>query len=324
MAQTLQALYRNEGESLDFTAPAAITGGEVFQLPDGRAAVCPVDLASGAVGAASVCGVYRVLKTASIVMLRGMPVYWDHSANKANFEAVNDRDFFMGVVAADAAGSDTTVDVILNIRPRWVLDALSGEGGNLSVPTGTKAAGAFGYPKPLGQSLYLELTSTNEAQCIDVLTVDRRAVSANMIVQAIFRIPTNGSSVVDFNIGVANGTSTTDADAITESVFCHVDGGSTNLNLESDDGTTEVSATDSTVDFTAGSAVANRVEVWFDLRNPSDIQIYIDGILMLGSTVFTLAAATGPLGLLAHLEKTSSTETCVVVIDALRALTCED
>lgn len=322
MAQTLQALFRQDGESLDFTAPAAITGGEVFQ-EDGRAAVCPVDLASGAVGAASVCGIYRMLKTASIVMLKGMPAYWDHSANKVHFKKVNDRDFYLGIVAADAAGADTTVDININVNPRWTLDALAGDGGNLSVPTGTKAAGAFGYPKPLGKSLYLELTATNEAQCIDVLTVDRVAIAANPIVQAIFRIPTNGTSVTDFNIGVANGTSTTDADAITESVFCHVDGGSTNLALESDDGTTEVAATDSTIDFTAGSAVANRVEVWFDLRNPADIQIYIDGILMLGSTVFTLGAGTGPIGLLAHLEKTSSTETAVVVIDALRALTLE-
>ena len=92
-------------------------------------------------------------------------------------------------------------------------------------------------------------------------------------------------------------------------MFVHIDGGSLNLYAESDDGTTEVNATDTTVDFTAGSAVSNRFEVWIDARNPADVQIYIDGVLVLGSTVFTLAAATGPLGLLVLLEKVTGTAT---------------
>ena len=124
------------------------------------------------------------------------------------------------------------------------------------------------------------------------------------------RLGANGStSDVDINIGVANATHATDADSITESVFFHIDGGSLNILAESDDGTTEVAATDTTVDITAGSAVANRVEFWIDMRNPADIQLYVDGVNVLPSSVFTLAAATGPVGLLAHVEKTSGTAT---------------
>ena len=319
MAQTLQALYRQDGESLDFTAPAAITGGEVFQLSDGRAAVCPVDVASGAVGAASVCGVYRLKLTDSINILNGGRVYWDHSANKAHFKKVNDRDFYLGRAIADVtAGTDKTVDVAINVDPTYDIDVL--RDAVLSVPVGTQAVGGFGFPKQLGGAASIELTATSEAQKIDMLSVDRFALASNAIVEAIFRAPDAGSgAAVDINIGIANDTHATDADSITESVFLHIDGASTNLLLESDDGTTEVAATDSTVDITAGSAVANRVEVWFDLRNPADVQIYIDGVLMLGSTVFNIAAATGPLGLLAHVEKTTGTTTARVVIDALRA-----
>lgn len=323
MAQTLQALLRHDGEAIDFTAPAAITGGEVFEIQGGRASVCPVDLASGATGATQVCGVYRMQKTANVAMLRGLPAYWDHSANKVHFKKVNDRDFEIGHVAADAAATDTEVDVVLNVPTRWDIDAL--RDACLCVPTGTQAVGGFGFPKVLGGALSIELTATNEAQCIDIFSVDRFAVGANAIVQAIFRPAANGSTnAVDFNIGVANATSTTDGDAIPESVFVHIDGGALTVLAESDDGTTEVSATDTTKVIVEGSAVANRTEVWFDLRNPADVQIYVDGVNVLTSTVFNINAATGPLGLLAHLEKSSSTATGRFVIDALRATFVEN
>ena len=65
--------------------------------------------------------------------------------------------------------------------------------------------------------------------------------------------------------------------------------------------------------------MANRQEIWMDISDPADVQIYVNGSLVLGSTVFTLAAATGPLGLLAHLEKTTGTTTGQFVIDRFTA-----
>jgi predicted RecA/RadA family phage recombinase len=317
MAQTEQAIIRHEGDVLDFTAPAAITGGEVFQLPDGRAAVCPVDVESGKLGGASVCGVYRLKLTDSINILNGGRVYWDHSANKANYKKVSDRDFYVGRAVADrAAGTGVEVDVALNIDPPYDIDMQ--RDAFLSVPTGTQAVGGFGFPKILGGAQSLELTATNEAQCIDLLSVDQFSVASNAIVEAIFRPAVNGStSAVDFNIGVATGTSTTDADGTTENCLIHIDGGALTILAQSDDNVTPVTAVDTTKVITAGSAVANRTEVWFDLRNPADIQIYVDGVNVLPSSVFIIA--TGPLALLAHLEKTSSTATGRFIIDALRA-----
>lgn len=314
-----EANYVQDGNSLDWTPTVAVTAGEVLQLPDGRAAFAPTAIAAGEQGAVQVAGIVELDKTTSMVLLRGGRCYWGHSANKAHYKKVNDRDFYVGRVQEDAASAATTCKVALNVDPPYDIDIL--RDGALSVATGTAAAGGFGLPVRYGGAIGLSLTATNEAQCVDVLSVDRFAVGANAIVEAIFRIGANGStSAVDLSVGIANGTSTTDADAITESCFIHVDGGATDLLAESDDGTTEVAATDTTVDFTAGSAVANRVEAWFDMRDPADIQIYVNGALILGSTVFKLDAATGPLGLLAHLEKSSSTATAgPVYIDALRA-----
>lgn len=314
---TLEAYYRHEGEAIDYTPSSALTGGQVIQLADGREAVAITDMAAGAKGAVGVVGVYRLEKTTSMVILDGGRVYWDHSANKAHYKKVNDRDFYVGRAVGDASSSATTVDVAINIDPPADIDVL--RDAALSVATGTAAAGGFGLPGVYGGARGLLLTATSQVQCVDILSVDRFAVGANAIVEAIFRVGVNGStSDVDFNIGVANGTSTSDADAVTEHCYVHIDGGALDIYAQSKDGTTTVAAVDTTINATAGSAVSDRIEVWFDLRDPSDIQIYINGANVLPATVFRLDAATGPLGLLAHLEKANGTATAgPIYIDRL-------
>jgi len=205
----------------------------------------------------------------------------------------------------------------MNVDPKWDIDLLTGP--VISVPTGTKAAGAFGYPKPLGGSVVLEVTATNEAQAIDMLSVDRFSPAAKGIAQFIIRPDVNGTgATVDLSLGLGNGTSTTDADAITEHVLFHVDGGSANIMGQSKDGTTTVAAADTGADITAGTAVANRTELWIDFR-ATPIVLYVDGVAATLPVTCTLAGATGPIGLLAHLEKTTGTETARITIDAARA-----
>ena len=303
------------------TAIAVIAAGEIQQLPGGSAGVRTGLNAAAAGDAANftTTGQFTVTKGTGFNFLDGGRVYWDHSANCASYKKVNDRDFYLGRAVGDAALNDTTAVVNLNVDPPYDIDVL--RDAALSVATGTSAAGGFGLPRVYGGARGLVLTGTSEVQPVDILSVDRFAVGANAIVEAIVRLGTNGStSDVDFNIGVANGTSTTDADAITESVFVHIDGGALDLFAESDDGTTEVNATDTTVNVTAGSAVSDRFEVWFDLRDPADVQIYVNGVNVLPSTVFNIAAAVGPLGILAHLEKATGTATAgPIFIDRLCA-----
>ena len=306
-----------EGETIDYTPVVAVAAGEVIQLEDGRAAWCHEAIAAGVKGAVQVCGLVTLAKTTTMVLLTGGRAYWDASASKVHFRKVNDRDFYIGRVQIDAASADTTCVVAFNIDPAY--DVKLNRDAFLSVPTGTKAAGAFGYPKPLGGAQMLELTATSEAQCIDMLSVDRFAVASNPIAEFIARVDVNGTdNTVDISFGLANGTSTTDADAIAEHCLIHIDGGSVNILAQSKDGTTTVTATDTTADITAGTAAANRVEVWMDARDPADVQIYVEGVLVLGSTVFALGAATGPLGLLAHIEKTTGTATGRITIDEMR------
>lgn len=318
---------RRLDSDIQVTAAAAISAGEIWQMADGRGAGLKgyAGAASGDRAAFEPKHQHTVTKTSGIVFLDGGRVYWDHSANAAHYKKVNDRDFYLGRAVGDAASGDTTLLVNFNIPEfeGYTIDLL--RDGALSVATGTSAAGGFGIPALYGGKPGLRLTATSEAQCIDMFSVDRVAVAANPIAEFIFRLGANGStSDVDINLGVANATSTTDADGIVESVFIHIDGGSLDIKAESDDGTTEVAATDTTIDATAGSAVSDRIEVWMDMRDPADIQIYINGVLVLGSTVFTLAAATGPIGLLAHLEKTTGTATAgPVYIDHAKIRTAQ-
>ena len=316
MAEAL--IYQSEDCVLDYTPVVAASAGEVRQQANGLAAVIPTDLAASQKGAAQVEGIAIIAKTTGIVFLDGGRVYWDYSANAAHFRKVNDQDFYVGRAFGDATSASTTMYVLLNSDPPYDIDI--NRDPVLSVPTGTQAVGGFGYPKRLGGCNMLELTATSEAQCIDMLSVDRFSKDANAIIEAVIRVPTNGTgAAVDFNVGIANGTSTTDADAVTEHVFFHIDGGSLAINAQSKDGTTTVTATDTTKVFTAGTAVANKVELWIDTRNTSNVLLYVEGVAVLTGSTFKINAATGPFGLLAHLEKSTGTTTGQYVIDRLTA-----
>jgi len=309
-------LYQEDDCTLDYTAVAAVTGGQVVQLRDGRAGVVPTDLDAAAVGSASTEGIYTVTKAINLVWVNGQEVWWDHSANAAVLRPANDKDFYLGTAYGDATAAATTASVLLNVKPTYLIDLATDAFTHLEVKT-VVGSTTVRIPslKQVGGSNVLEFGLTAEAQKLDLLSQRAFAVGSNWVVDGIVNIITDGdAAAVDFNIGVANATHASDADSITESCFIHTDGTSVNILAESDDGTTEVAATDTTVDWTLGTPF----HFLMDGRNTSDIQIYINGVNVLPSSVFKLNAATGPLKLLAHLEKSSDDSPGTFSIDSLR------
>jgi hypothetical protein len=245
-------------------------------------------------------------------------VFWDYSANAAHFKAVNDKDFFIGTAVGDATSASTTMVVNLNKQPVYAVDLA--RDSYITTPVGTQAVGGFGPPYREGGALRFNITATSEAQKADALSVDGFTPGAKAIIECAFRMPAGGSgSASDFSIGVANGTNATNADTITDSVFFHMDGGATLINAECDDGTNETAATTTGTSFTAGTALANRVEGWIDMRDLTSIKFYLDGVRVASGTTFSVAAMTNTLFLLAHVEKTTGTETADMTIDWLRA-----
>lgn len=292
-------------------AAAAVASGEIHQAPDGRAGYY-----SGLAAAASADqinliteGQVTVPKTASIALLAGGEVYWDHSANAAHFKPVNDRDFYLGTVVGDAVAADTTVDVNLNVRPVYEIELGKGSW------TQSDTLG-LGTVDKVGQSgVRMEFDAVAEAALASMLSDRSVPVGANAIAEFKVNIVGNGDdAALDINFGLANAGHASDADSITESVLFHVDGNVLNILAESDDGTTEVAATDTTVDYAEGTAF----EVWIDARDPSDCQLYVDGVLVLGASVFVLTDATGPLKALIHVEKTSNDTVAVVDVEFAR------
>ncbi len=307
-------LYQEGDDTVDYTAIAAVTGGQVVQLPDGRAAVVPTDLEAAELGSASTKGIYDVAKTASQVWIDGAPLWWDHSANSATCIpplTTGDKDFYIGTVRGDATSAATIGKVSLNTVPQYIIDMHASGGDTAVVLT---AGTPYIYSR--GGTLEAGFSATAEAQKLDWLSKRSFPVGSNWILEAVVEVVTNADADVgDLNIGVANATHASDADSITESCFFHFDmGADLNLDAESDDGTTEVAATDTTIDW----AVGTPIHLVIDGRNEADIQMYVNGVLVLGSTVFTLAAATGPLKALFHLEKSSNDSPGVVQLDDLK------
>lgn len=304
----------------------ATGSGEVWQLPHGGPGAFKGVAGNRILGAGSSGSVgefdegdKRVLtKAAGFVALRGGRAYWDHSTNSVSYKKVGHRDFYLGRFTRDSTSADVECEVALGFDPPYDLDFARDP--CLSVTVGTQALGGFLPPARLGGALAHLLSSTNEAQKVDCLGIETFDKSANAIVEFAIRV-INGSagSAPDFNIGVASGTHATSFDSIANYLALHIDGNSTNLNLQSADGSTTVAATDTTTDYTAGSAIAQRVEGWFDFRDPADVQCYLQGVLMLPSTVFDMSAAANELRLITHLEKTAAADTCEIVVDWLRA-----
>jgi len=293
---TIEAQALQCGDFIDWTSDGTYTPGTVIQLRDGRAGVVTQDCVSGDVVAVQIEGVYTMQKTTSMVVLIGSSLFWDHSANKVHLLHRYDRDFFVGTAYEDATSAATTIKVNLNVKPVYTVGL---EHGFASIPINTAG---FPFVAGSGQGCILGFSATAEAQKVDALSLRGMAPAAIAIVDALICVNNGGdAAALDLSIGLANGTHATDADSITESLFIHIDGSSVNILAESDDGTTEVAATDTTVDYTAGTPFLAQ----WDLRNLSDIQLYIDGVNVLPSSVFKLNAATGPLKVLAHMEKTS-------------------
>ena len=115
---TAEAIYKHDEDTVNIVVPAAgYASGQVILLPDGRAGVVSSlrAVVEGETVAVKVKGQHSVAKTASIVILDGGEVMWDHSANSATIPLyVTSKDFYLGRAIGDAASADTSMVVDLN------------------------------------------------------------------------------------------------------------------------------------------------------------------------------------------------------------------
>ncbi len=317
-----EAVTTQCGEVLNVTATATRTKGEVQQAPDGRAGICLCDAVSGGqLGLDVTRGhIYEVAKTASVVLLAGQEVYWDHSANSATYWATNDKDFFLGVVQADVTSSATTVRVAINQRAACVYNSAVDPSRSILVRTAGLADLLHS-----GGSHSLKFSLDAEAQKGDLISVRSVPVASKWIFQGVLTVVVEADAdVVDVSLGMADATHASDADTITTSAFLHLNltGADANIYGESDNAAAEVAATDTTVDFVVGTPI----HFMIDGRSGdgSGLKYYVNGVRVLSSTAFTVAGATGPLKALWHVEKSANDSPGTVALDDMRVWLTDD
>jgi len=311
------AIYRLEPDESQFVAGAARAGGELIQLPDGRAGFvnCLNARAIGDNVPIKDSGVVEVTKTADICFLDGGKVYWDRSANAAHFRPQS-GDFYIGTAYGDAAAADATMKVNLNAKQANLIELDRKHTNTLwthAVTNGlgvTEATGisdlilAFDAVAEIGKAEMYVAEAEKKIPVADGPICEMKV--------AIYDIGDNAA--LDINFGLANGPGGADFDAVTEQVTFHLDGSALSILAESDDGTTEVNATDTTVDAVDDTFF----EVWIDCRDLADIQLYIDGVNVLPDSTFKLDAATGPIFPIVHMEKTSDDTTADLRVQFIR------
>jgi len=290
--------------AMDITAPEALSAGEVIQLPDGRIGVTLAQAgeASGDPATLATAGQFTMAKTASVVCLDGGRAYFDKSASTITpLQTESADNVYAGVFVGDAASAATTCVVDINVEQRTVWDMHGGAADTAIVQTtGTTKL------EWSGGTCQFSFSTNAEAEKVDILSKVSVPVTQKFFFEAIWEVVTAcDADVGDISVGVANGTHASDADSITESAFFHQDSGADlNLDAESDDGTTEVAATDTTVDIVAGTPV----EVWLDGRDIENIKYYVNGVEVLAATanLGDIGDATGPLRALWHVEKSAN------------------
>ena len=285
--------------SVKIVATVALVSGQVVQLADGRAGIYQ-GLNSAAVGATvaiAVEGQFKITKTSTINILAGGEVFFDASANAATIET--DGDFFMGVAVADAlAGTDVTVD--LNVAQVNEVSLNKGEWTTeVTLGLGVTMTGLAGLGEPRATLSFDAQAEIAQAALFSAgIDVDEKPILEAMI--GIFDIGDNAA--LDINFGLAVGSHASDFESIAQFVAIQLDGAALSIFAHSDDGTTDVTLVDTTVD--AGDNTF--IHLVNDCRDKTSCKIYLDGVRVLSGTTFVLTLHTGNLSAIAHIEKTSN------------------
>lgn len=307
--------YKND-DTVNKTAVADIIPGQVVQLDDGRAGYNPgVNTRdAGDEAAFAVEGVVTVAKTTGIVLLHGGDVFWDVSANKAHFKpAAGTEDFCIGTAYGDAASADTTMHVQLNEFGRYIMNLTTG--GEWT----SEATNGLGVTLLPGGGAMLSFDAVAEAAQAALYSNHSVPIAARPIFEARVAVFDKGDDVaLDIDIGLASGSHATDFETVANFAVVHLDGNSLNINVMSDDGTTDVAAADSTID----AVDDTYFEIWIDCRDPDDVKVYVDGVLAVpDGTTLALTDASNGLKPIVMIEKTSNDTVADVRVSRMRVRT---
>lgn len=309
-----EGLFNQNGDIITFTTVAAVSAGEVLQVPDGRAGVAVNGPAAAESCSCQITGIHKLEKTTNEIYVPGQRLYWDASASKVTaVPPITAADFYVGCAVLDAAAADTTASVELN--KSWE--------GSVDQRTATFAVASTltaGDPRvtQVGGGMRFVLDATNEAQMISALSHKAVSLDSDWIFLAEVVLDAAAGSGTDISIGVADGSHASDFQSVATLCTIHIDGASQDILVQSDDGTTDVAPIDSNLNWVASTPFALAI----DGRDPADIKVYVNGIRETATgTTLALAAAASGLKACVHIEKSSSTNTADVTVANMKILT---
>lgn len=309
-----EAVFYQPGESIDFTPSAAITAGDMVQLPDGRAAFAPVAIAAGAKGAVQVTGIVKVAKPTDYALLHGGDAWWDVSAGKVSFKGdAGTADFYAGTIYGDYAAADTVAYIALNAKASYTI-AL-GQGDWIGEELAAGVAGSVdAYP---GNGAKIVISSGNEVQSNALRSLRTVPGSAKPIFEARFTRSATTDAAVDADLGLATSAHASDFEAVTAHAAFHFDGDDLNIDTHSDDNSTDRAPADSTIDHVEGTFA----EYWIDGRDPANVLYYVDGVLVDTSSAKRTLAAAQNYAAVFMVEKTTGTAVGGGIVSKLRVRT---
>jgi predicted RecA/RadA family phage recombinase len=110
MAQTLEAVFKQEARTADYTPVSAVAAGEVVVL-NSLVGVAKVPIAAGVKGAIALTGVYSFKKKSGDTFAVGAPIYWDDGNNYMTSTPTSNT--FAGFAVVAAVSDDTEVAGVL-------------------------------------------------------------------------------------------------------------------------------------------------------------------------------------------------------------------
>lgn len=107
----MDAIYYQQGNSLDYTPTSAVGAGDVVALQNNYWGVAKLDIAANALGCLAVAGVFKVGKPAGAIAF-GALLYWNTSTKQVQTTPIDNA--YIGRAASAAGADDVTVLLALN------------------------------------------------------------------------------------------------------------------------------------------------------------------------------------------------------------------
>jgi len=107
----MDAIFRKEGQSLDYTPVSDVSAGDVIALQNNFYGIANLDIKANELGALVTTGIYQVAKPAGAINF-GAILYWNAATHQAQTTPIDNA--YFGRAAAAAADTDETVLVAVN------------------------------------------------------------------------------------------------------------------------------------------------------------------------------------------------------------------